>query len=192
MIRNKQDLQFAKRLFFNLLELGSQFDCWVRGVSSSTVSDDEAIDQGVEIRLQKNGNFSHHSNVSEDVSMLLCFTLKCGIEVFTWTSNKSEVAFTGKNRERGTLTPIALSKNCFKTEEIHTTKRSHNNIKILQIVQPGHAYQYYPYCSTSCSFQLKNFHSIDFLNRISAFSQIYSYENCKTMQQARHAPLGQE
>lgn len=71
MIRNKQDLQFAKRLFFYLLELGSQFDCWVRGVSSSTVSDDEAIDQGVEIRLQKNGNFSHHSNVSEDVYVTL-------------------------------------------------------------------------------------------------------------------------
>jgi len=30
----------------------------------------------------------------------------------TWTRSKSEVAFTGKNRDRGTFTPIALSKNC--------------------------------------------------------------------------------
>jgi hypothetical protein len=29
----------------------------------------------------------------------------------TCTSNKSDVAFTGRNLERGTLIPIALSKN---------------------------------------------------------------------------------
>lgn len=37
--------------FLYLLELGSQFNRWVRGVSSSTVSGDEAIDEGVEITV---------------------------------------------------------------------------------------------------------------------------------------------
>jgi len=30
----------------------------------------------------------------------------------TWTSNRSEVALTGRKRERGTFTPMAWSKNC--------------------------------------------------------------------------------
>jgi hypothetical protein len=35
----------------------------------------------------------------------------------TWTRSKSEVAFTGRNRDRGTLIPMASSKNWLTQDE---------------------------------------------------------------------------
>lgn len=78
----------------------------------------------------------------------------------TWTRSKSEVAFTGRNRDRGTLIPMASSKN-WLTQDERITRSIFNFQKHLK---NKFLYNKYLNCCTSCSFQLKNFDSIHFLH----------------------------
>lgn len=50
----------------------------------------------------------------------------------TCTSNRSEVAFTGRNRDLGTFTPIALSKNCVPRWNYVRDTAQHDSVNLLK------------------------------------------------------------
>lgn len=93
---------------FYLLELRSKSNGRVSWIRSGRVADDKAINQGVKIRLRKQ-KWAYQQDYCDTKPTKHCDELRN-----TCTSNKSDVAFTGRNLERGTLIPIALSKNWLK------------------------------------------------------------------------------
>lgn len=106
-------MQFLYRLIDKILmikmaylfELRTKLNWRVRWLHSGWVADDVAIDQGIEIRLWDR-------KMRSAVVSSWYQTRKHGDGFrYTCTSNKSDVAFTGRNLDRGTLMPIAFSKN---------------------------------------------------------------------------------
>ena len=94
----------GERLLY-LLELRTKLNWRVSWICSGRIAGDKAINQGVKIRLWEQKELSNRLiMVLNQPNIWDAFRNTC-------TSNKSDVAFTGRNLERGTLIPIALSKN---------------------------------------------------------------------------------
>lgn len=115
---------------FYLLEFRAQFNGRIGWVGSCNVTYNSTLLHCVQIRLrQKNVcQANPQSNVRIKLRYIWKHNLKNNSNWLsektkfvrsqdTWTSSKSEVALTGKNRERGTFTPMARSKNCSKQME---------------------------------------------------------------------------
>lgn len=119
---------------FYLLEFRAQFNGRVRWVGSCNVTHNSTFLHCVQIRLRQKMfvkkilNLTYVSNSRIDPRYIWKNNLKNNNNRLpektkfvrsqdTWTSSKSEVALTGKNRERGTFTPMARSKNYSKQME---------------------------------------------------------------------------
>ena len=114
----------------HLLELRPQFNWRICWVCSSFVPNDETIFQSVEIGLQQRRKPEFDEwNWNTTVKSLPTMSEK----KITCTRSKSEVAFTGRNRDRGTLIPIALSKNWFRGQKSSTIRRQIIKVQLLRI-----------------------------------------------------------